>query len=87
MFFDKPLVSDVLFYPVRREVDYVYASADHIIAVSQTYAERGLRASKKCNDATVVFLGTELDKFDRLAIEYAIDTSGKKNCGLPMSER
>lgn len=82
MFFDKPLVSDVLFYPVRREVDYVYASADHIIAVSQTYAERGLRASKKCNDATVVFLGTELDKFDRLAIEYAIDTSGKKELWL-----
>jgi len=78
MFFDCPLISDFLFYPVKREADYVYASADHIIAVSETFANRALNANTKCKEATVVYLGTDLQQFDVLAAENAVDTKNKK---------
>lgn len=82
MFFDQPLVSDVLFYPAKRTADYVYAAADQIVAVSQTYADRALRINKKCDEAKVVFLGTELETFDKMAMKYAVDTSDKNELWL-----
>ena len=82
MFFAKPIISDVLFYPVKRTADYVYAAADQIVAVSQTYADRALMINKKCDEAKVVFLGTELETFDEMAIEYAVDTSDKTELWL-----
>lgn len=67
MVFNLPVVSDVLFEPMKRAADYIYSSADAIVAVSQTYAKRGLKASGRWQKANVVFLGTDLDYFDRLA--------------------
>lgn len=82
MFFDKPIISDVLFYPVKKAANYVYATADQIVAVSQTYADRALMINKKCDEAKVVFLGTELETFDEMAIKYAVDTSDKNELWL-----
>lgn len=69
MAFSVPPISDALFYPMRKEADYIYASANHIVAVSQTYANRALAVSDRCDKANVVFLGTDLTHFDRLAEE------------------
>ncbi|MDR1042356.1 MAG: glycosyltransferase [Clostridiales Family XIII bacterium] len=67
--FHAPIISDMLFAPMRRAIGKVYAGADAIVAVSQTYADVGMkyRATIKRNDtgkAEVVFLGTDLRRFD-----------------------
>lgn len=67
MVFNVPIISDIVFYPMKRQADYIYAAADEIIAVSQTYVNRALKANNKVENGHSVFLGTELDYFDNLA--------------------
>ncbi len=67
MIFHVPIISDVVFYPMKRRADYIYSTADKIIAVSKTYANRALRVNNKCKDGYDVFLGIDLTHFDRLA--------------------
>lgn len=50
---------------MQGRVDRVYAAADQIIAVSETYAERAMRVNRKCKESLAVYLGTELAVFDR----------------------
>lgn len=59
-----PIINDLVFYPMTRKINYVYSVADEIVAVSQTYVDRGLAVNKKCNQGHAVFLGTELSRFD-----------------------
>jgi glycosyltransferase involved in cell wall biosynthesis len=68
MIFHIPVVSDILFYPMHKQAEYIYAEADEIVAVSKTYADKAaeLRPSRKTH---VVFIGTELESFDRAAEE------------------
>ena len=72
MVFNIPLISDLVLSPMKRKADYIYSRADEIIAVSQTYADRALESNKKCASASSVYLGTDLDYFDRLASEGRI---------------
>ncbi|WP_026691505.1 glycosyltransferase family 4 protein [Alteribacter aurantiacus] len=69
MVFNIPLISNVIFYPMNKNIDYVYAKADKIIAVSKTYSDRALRTNDKCKEALSVFLGTDLSYFDSLVSE------------------
>lgn len=73
MVFHLPIISDLIFYPMKKKADYIYSAADEIIAVSQTYVERALTVNRKCKKPTVVFLGTELAYFDRLAKDNKIE--------------
>lgn len=67
MVFSIPIISDIIFYPMKRQANYIYNRADEIIAVSQTYVDRGLESSKKCKKGYSIFLGTDLSYFDELA--------------------
>lgn len=67
MVFNIPILSDMIFFPMRKKADYIYSNADEIIAVSETYANRALRVNKKCKKAHSIFLGTDLLYFDGLA--------------------
>lgn len=67
MVFNIPLISDAIFYPMRKKADYIYLTADEIIAVSQTYLDRALTVNSRCKNGYSVYLGTELAYFDRLA--------------------
>ena len=69
MVFNLPVISDFLFLPMTRLADRIYSVADGIVAVSQTYADRALEVSRKCEEATVAFLGTDLSYFDELKRE------------------
>lgn len=64
MVFSVPILSNILFCPMKRKADYIYNSADEIIAVSETYKNRALETNRRLKDGKVVFLGTELRKFD-----------------------
>lgn len=68
MVFNIPLVSNAVFYPMKRRAEQIYALADKIAAVSQTYADRAMKVNKKCKDASVVYLGTDKKIFDKYAL-------------------
>lgn len=67
MVFNIPFISDAIFYPMKKQADKIYAAADHVIAVSKSYAKRAMSVNKKCTEATVVYLGTEKETFDKYA--------------------
>lgn len=64
MVFNIPLISDMLFCPMKRQANYIYKTADEIVAVSQTYVDRALKNNKKCKSGNSVYLGTCLKDFD-----------------------
>ena len=54
-----------IFYPMKKQADYIYSKADEIIAVSETYCNRALKVNKKTKKGLSVFLGTDLEYFDK----------------------
>jgi hypothetical protein len=72
MVFNVPILSDLVFSPMKRLAKYIYSSADKIVAVSQTYADIALQANDKSQQAQVVYLGTDLAEFDRSAHEHRV---------------
>ncbi len=71
-----PLVSNVVFMPFKALANGIYKRADAICAVSDTYVNRALKVNKKCNKGITVFLGTELETFDRFAAQKPIIHKG-----------
>lgn len=67
MVFDFPIISNIVFNPMKKKADYIYANSDVIIAVSETYLNRALKVNKKAKVGLSVFLGTDLDYFDECA--------------------
>ena len=47
MVFNIPIISNLIFYPMKKEADYIYSKADDIIAVSDTYVDRAVSVNKK----------------------------------------
>ncbi len=64
MVFNIPIISDIIFYPMKKKADYIYSKANCIVAVSKTYANRAAIVNKKFEKKLSVFLGTDLEKFD-----------------------
>lgn len=67
MVFHIPVLSSLLFAPMKWQADYAYRQADEIIAVSDTYVKRALSVNKKNAKWHTIFLGTELAVFDNNA--------------------
>ncbi len=66
MVFNMPIIDQLVFTPFKFMADYIYAAADDLVAVSDTYLNRALRVNKKCQAGLSVYLGTNLSKFDHL---------------------
>ncbi len=64
MVFNIPLLNSLLMWPFSFMANSIYGNADGICAVSQSYAERALKANKVLESGTAVYLGTELRTFD-----------------------
>lgn len=64
MVFNIPVLSKLLFKPMELLANKIYAAADRIVAVSETYVQRGLRVNKRGVQGSVVYLGTDKDVFD-----------------------
>lgn len=76
MVFNVPMLSDLIFAPMKRKANRVYRSADNIVAVSETYAKRALSVNKKAKEAICVYLGTEKDSFDRHSNHFNMKFDG-----------
>lgn len=66
MVFRVPLLSNLLYAPLRRQANFVYGQANAVAAVSETYVQRALSVNKKAEKSAVVYLGTELKAFDAM---------------------
>ena len=64
MVFNIPIISNLIFFPMKKQADYIYSRADEIVAVSETYCNRALKVNKKTSKGLSVFLGTDLKYFD-----------------------
>lgn len=69
MVFNIPILSNIIFYPMKKKANFIYKSADDIVAVSQTYINKGLAENSEIGSGNVVFIGTDLKVFDRLCID------------------
>lgn len=69
MILSLPLISRILFDPLRLKSERIYSRADQIIAVSQTYAKHALSFNHHCKEAHCVYLGLDLNRFDIYASE------------------
>lgn len=67
MVFRLPLINDIIFYPMKKQADYIYQSADEIVAVSQTYLDKAIKLNKRCISGKSVYLGTDIKNFDTIA--------------------
>lgn len=65
MVFHVPIISTLIFAPMKKQADRIYRSADHIVAVSKTYAERAVAVNQKCKLPTVVYLGSDRENFNK----------------------
>lgn len=59
-----PVISDIAFWPMMKQANKIYRTADEIVSVSKTYADRAMRVNKKCKKPTVVYLGTQKKGFE-----------------------
>ena len=64
MVFNIPVLSDIIFYPMKKTANYIYSKANSIVAVSKTYANRAAVVNKRFDKKLPVFLGTDLETFD-----------------------
>lgn len=65
MVFKIPKISDFIFRPMEKMADEIYSKADSIVAVSNTYADRAGKVNKKYHEKLAVYLGTDLDYFEK----------------------
>lgn len=73
MVFNMPFISDLAFSPMNKKANYIYDSADEVIAVSETYVNRALSVNHNLKKGLSVFLGTDLSNFDKFAEENKVN--------------
>lgn len=66
------ILADIIFFREKQKANYIYRSADGIVAVSDEYVNRALRENKKVKHGVSVYLGTSIEKFDSIAKESRI---------------
>lgn len=73
MVFNIPILSRLIFWPLTHLANTIYRKADEVVAVSQTYVDRAMAVNRKCKSGHAVFLGTDLDTFDKNVRENKVE--------------
>lgn len=71
MVFDIPIVSDLLFYPLKRDAEKVYSLTSGVIGTSDEYRDRPFLNQKRDVLKETVYVGNEISVFDREAERHA----------------
>lgn len=71
MVFDIPIVSDLLFYPLKRAAEKVYSLTSGVIGTSDEYRDRPFLNQKRDVLKETVYVGNEISVFDREAEQHA----------------
>lgn len=72
MVLNLPVIGGVFFAPFKAIANGIYKRADAICAVSDTYCQRAQMVNRKVKMTTTVYLGTELETFDRFSVTMPI---------------
>jgi len=64
---------DFLIYPLTLFANRIYNMADYIIGVSKTYVDRARKANKNTKKYLTVYIGTDLEYFDRCKNNFYIE--------------
>lgn len=67
--FNIPIISDIIFYPMKLIAKNSYKIADYIVAVSNEYVERALVDNNKSKANESVYIGTFKSEFDKGMLE------------------
>lgn len=70
--FNIPILSDIVYAPLFKMEDEIFKNSDEICGVSATYVDRAVKVSGSIKSGKVVFLGTNLDTFDKFASQKPI---------------
>lgn len=73
LIFPIPIISDLLFLPMTLQANKFYKQANKIIAVSETYKQRGIKYNKKDKHGLCVYLGTDINRFDESSMRFSIN--------------
>ena len=65
MVLDIPVVSDILFYPLKKDAEKVYSLVSGIIGTSDEYRDRPLKNQKLDVPRKTVYVGNEIAEFDK----------------------
>ena len=71
--FNIPFISDIVFYPMIRTENKIYKESKRIVAVSETYKKRGLNNCTHDKMGMCIYLGTDLNEFDKCCRSIKID--------------
>lgn len=71
MVLDIPIVSDLLFYPLKRDAEKVYSLTSGVIGTSDEYRDRPFLNQKRDVLKETVYVGNEISVFDREAEQHA----------------
>lgn len=69
MVMDIPVISDILYYPMKRDAEFVYSVADAVIGTSDEYAGRAVKYHKRDIPIYTVYVGCDIDYFDHAVKE------------------
>ena len=73
MAIDIPIVSDILFSPMKKKANRIYSRADAIVAVSDTYVSRGLETNPSCHKTVSAYIGGDIDLIEKESSKYHIE--------------
>ncbi len=79
--FDLPIISDLIFAPMKWKADKIYSYADEIVAVSETYCDRAHRVNQKVDRTHCVYIGKNIDEFSLNARENLYPKNNKFRLG------
>lgn len=68
-----PLISDLLFLPMKLRANRIYSRADRIMAVSDTYVKRGLECNRKNTTGLSLYIGTDPELVEREIKNKTVD--------------
>lgn len=64
-----PIISNILYYPMKRDAEFVYSVADAVIGTSDEYAGRAVKYHKRDIPIYTVYVGCDIDYFDNAVKE------------------
>lgn len=80
MVIDIPVITDILYYPMKRDAEYAYLVADAVVGTSDEYAKRAIKNNKRNIPIHTVYVGCDIDYFDKSVKENEkfIEKSGNE---------
>ena len=79
MVFSVPVISDVLYYPMKRDAEYVYRNASAVIGTSDDYTNRAFLNREKNIPAKTIYVGCDIEQFDKGVIKHSQNIVKEEN--------